>query len=387
VKRGQGGLIAALALAAVLVFVAGEIYLFSHSESGSYFLARNGIYFRQKPVAESLSQTIRAKLRQIGVPLGAQYAEPVREAGGTVVHWKVLLPPRASLFFVNAALSEAFETRGARVFDAWEDPPGDQGERVRMRLGVGKWVTHEVLLVRSADVGEKEVVRLALVLEGFARAGSDTLAETALTLPFPYSGAVLTNGRNAKRWAESIARADREVVAQLPMEPMNFPARSPGPEAILVDMTRGQIRRQVKKNLNAAPGCVAALPYMGGMALQDQNAMQAVAQELKEAKLAYVEVAGEERSVGLDAAAAAGVPFLRLDGRIEPGRGSDAAVTKTVRAELRGLVDTARRRGFASCVIRLDPALLRVLRREVPALERQGVRLVPLSSLLRPSVY
>ena len=115
--------------------------------------------------------------------------------------------------------------------------------------------------------------------------------------------------------------------------------------------------------------------------------MQAVAQELKDAKLAYVELAGEEHSVGLDAAASAGVPFLRIDGRLEPGRGSDAAAAKAVRAELRVLVDTARRRGFASCVARLDPELLRVLRRELPALEGQGVRLVPLSTLLRPSVF
>jgi hypothetical protein len=38
-------------------------------------------------------------------------------------------------------------------------------------------------------------------------------------------------------------------------------------------------------------------------------------------------------------------------------------------------------------VARLDPELLRVLRRELPALEGQGVRLVPLSTLLRPSVF
>lgn len=385
-RRREGGLVVSLALAAVLLFLLGEAYLFAASEGGAFFLARNELPFPRPPVIESLSGTLRSTMRKLGVPDAAQRVRPASRKS-TLVRWEVRLPPRASLFLVNASLSEAFEKRGARVFDAWEEATPAEGERVTLRLGVGKTVTHEVVLVRRADEEAREVVRLALVLEGFGREGADSLGEAALTLPFPFTGAVLTNGSRPRRWAEELGRANREVVAHLPMEPMNYPTRTPGRDAILVDMTRGRIKRLVKMHLGEVPHAVALLPYMGGMALQDENAMAAVSDELRDSKVAYVEVAGEPRSLGLETAAAAGVPFLRLDSRLERGSGSEAKVTQALRVQLRDLADTARRRGFASCLARLDPELLRALRQEVPRLESQGVRIVPLSTLLRPSAF
>jgi polysaccharide deacetylase 2 family uncharacterized protein YibQ len=387
-KRGNGRLVAALALVAVLVFVAGEGILFFRSEGGSFFLAENGLPFSRPRVTASLSQTVQAALRRLGVPASTQTAQAVDDDKlGPLVRWEVRLPPRASLFLVNASLTDAVESKGGRVFDAWEEAEARGAERVTLTLGIGKTVTHQVVLERRGGEDVQESVRLAIVVEGFAEEGADSLAQVALRLPFPFSGAVLANGDRTRGWADALAQGEREPLAQLPMEPLNYPKRSPGRDAILVDMTRDQIKRLVKKHLHAVPGAVAGLPYMGAMALQDANAMAAVAGELKGAKLAYVEEAGEMRSVGLDAAASAGVPFLRLDGRFDPGHGPAAGVERAARDQLRGFADTARRRGWASFIVRLDATALAALAREVPKLESQGVRVVPLSSLLRPSAY
>jgi polysaccharide deacetylase 2 family uncharacterized protein YibQ len=113
--------------------------------------------------------------------------------------------------------------------------------------------------------------------------------------------------------------------------------------------------------------------------------VRTVAGELRAARLAYIEVTGDATSVGLDAAAAAGVPFLRLDGRFAAGRGPRAA--RAVRDQLDEFTNTARRRGFAAFAVPLQREAILALRREIPRLEAQGVRVVPLSSLLRPSLY
>jgi polysaccharide deacetylase 2 family uncharacterized protein YibQ len=382
---GQGGLIAGLALAVILVFAAGEIILFARSEEGSVYLAQHGFAAPRSRLALSVETTVRAALHRLGLSAGTRDAKPVKEEGGEVVRWAVDLPARASLFLVNAEVTRSLEDKGERVFDGWE-AAGKDGETLTLRVGAGRTVTHELDFRRRAGDDAQEDVRLSLVIEGFGPAENDSLAKVALALPFDFGGAVITNEKGAKHWSQELAAHGKEILAQIPMEPMNYPARSPGPDAVLVDMTKNQIRRLVQKHVHAAPGCVAALPYLGGMALQDANAMQAVAQELHDQKVAYVEEAGEEHSVGLESASRVGVPFLRLDGRVEAGH-AGAKGARAVREELRDLADTARRRGFATCIARLDPTTLAALRTEIPALENQGVRVVPLSALLRPSVY
>lgn len=382
---GQGGLVAGLALAVILVFAAGEIILFARSEEGSVYLAQHGFAAPRSRLALSVETTVRAALHRLGLSAGNPDPKPIREEGGEIVRWAVDLPARASLFLVNAELTKSLEDKGERVFDGSETA-GPGGETLTLRIGVGQTVTHELDFTRKAGDDAQEVVRLSLVIEGFGPAENDSLAKLALGLPFDFSGAVITNEKAAHRWSQTLASHGREVLAQIPMEPMNYPSRSPGSDAVLVDMTKNQIRRLVQKHVRTVPGCIAALPYLGGMALQDANAMQAVAQELHEQKVAYVEVAGEEHSVGLESASRAGVPFLRLDGRVEAGH-AGAKGTRAVHEALRDLADTARRRGFATCIARLDPPTLVALRSEIPALEHQGVRVVPLSALLRPSVY
>jgi polysaccharide deacetylase 2 family uncharacterized protein YibQ len=385
-KRHEGRLIAALALTAVLLFTAGEAVLFFRSESGGLVLARQGLPFPRAQVSETLTFTVQSTLRRIGVPGSAQSREAAKVEGQSVTRLTLRLPPRASLFRINSAVTGAVEQRGGRVFDAWEEPEAEGGERVTLWLGVGKALTHEVVLLRSGGGGEEEAVRLGLVIEGFAAEDSDSLGLAAMRLPFAFTAAVLANGHRSRSWSDALARSGRDVVAHLPMEPLHYPSRNPGPDAILVDMTHDQIRRLVKKHLRAVPDAIACLPYMGAMALQDPDAMKAVSGELKASRMAYLELAGEARSVGLDAAAAAGVPFLRLDGRFEPGPARDARAVQAARERLREFADTARRRGYATIVVHLDAASLAALRREIPKLETQGVRTVPLSALLRPSV-
>jgi polysaccharide deacetylase 2 family uncharacterized protein YibQ len=307
----------------------------------------------------------------------------VREEGrDAIVEWTVRLPARASLTQTNLALTDAVERRGGRIFDAWEEH-GSAGAVVTVRLGVGRLVTHEVRLTRGAGEGV-ETVLLAIVLEGFARDGADSLARLALAADFEFTGAVLTNGEDPARWADRLAEAEREVVALVPMEPMNYPANNPGDDAIRVDMTPNQVRRLVRRHLNRARAPVAYLAYMGGMALRDSRLMEAVCEELKRKPAAYLEPPGMEGSQGLDAAARSGVPFLRLDQRVTSA-GKRSAWERELPKRLVDLTDTARRRGYAAAAFPLDAGTLRVLSREAPRWEQQGVQLVPLSAVLRPS--
>lgn len=382
-QRGNARTVGVLLLVAVGIFLSGEFLLYSRTAEGRLYLAQHGVVFSKSEVRLALSNTVRSTFRRIGVGTAAQDIEVREDDHEAIVRWTARLPARASLLQTNAALTDAVEARGGRVFDAWEETSDREGAIVYMRLGVGRLVTHEVRLVRGAERSGEEIVSLAIVLEGFAREGADSLAKIALEADFEFTGAVLTNAERARRWANLLVKAQREVVALVPMEPMNYPSRNPGRYAIRVDMTRNQVRRLVDRHLDQAGQPVALVPYMGGMAVRDARIMEAVCDALRRRPAAYLEPPGMEESKGLDAAARSGVPFLRLDLRVLPPstpRGFEKELTQ----QLQELTDTARRRGFAAAALPLEAGTLRVLAREAPRWEKQGVQLVPLSAVLRP---
>ena len=382
--RNRGSAIGSLLFVAVAIFFSGEFLLFSRTAEGRLYLARHGVVFSKAEVRSALSNTLRATFRRLGVGASAQEVEVQEGERDAVVAWSARLPARASLLQANLALLEAVERRGGRVFDAWEETDEKDGAAVRLQIGVGRLLTHEVRLVRGVEKEGDEPVLLAIVLEGFGKEDSDSLALQALHEGFEFSGAVLTNGKNPRHWAEELHKASREVVALVPMEPMNYPSRSPGKDAVLVEMSHNQIRRMVKRNIDRAPELVAYLPHMGGMALRDPRLMEAVCEELQHHVVAYLEPPDVPESKGLDAAARTRVPFLRLDQRqFTPSKTS--GWEKELARRLSDLTDTARRRGFAAASLPLDAPTLRVLAREAPLWEKQGVRLVPLSALLRPA--
>jgi polysaccharide deacetylase 2 family uncharacterized protein YibQ len=221
------------------------------------------------------------------------------------------------------------------------------------------------------------------VVDAFGPAENDSLAREFLKLDVTLTGAVLPRQKGTKDWALKLSKAGHEVLAQLPMEPMNYPQRDPGAGAVLVDMPAGLIQREVKKNISDVPGAVGATSYMGQMALGDEAAMGAVMQELKRAKIFYLDVRAIPTSVAADKAAREGVLCFRVDTVLEaPGR-YDAEV-KAMTHLLDDAIDLARRRGYAIVLAHPDRAAVDVLKRAVPKLKRSGVRFQPVSTLLTP---
>src|SRR5205085_2344129 len=79
----------------------------------------------------------------------------------------------------------------------------------------------------------------------------------------------LTGRRRTREWTERLLRNRGEVLAEIPMEPLNYPQRDPGAGAVLVDMHPGEIQRVVRHDLAGVPHAVGATSFMGAMALQD----------------------------------------------------------------------------------------------------------------------
>jgi len=377
-----------LVLLALLVLVCGFAYLWSRSDEGLIARANLGLPVDRSGLERTLSRTLRTTILDFGVGSGSQVIKTLPHPGPNepLIRWTAYLSPRASTLQLNERISEALARRKADVIDAWEDTLAAPGSSVHLLVGAGKVVTHEILLERRNDVGaakELAPARLLLVVDAFGPAENDSLARRFLALDVPFTAAVLPQLHGTRAWVERLRKNDTEVLLQLPMEPLNYPKRDPGPGAVLVDMSPGQIVRTVHKDVEDVPRAVGATSYMGQMALGDEAAMGATMQELKRAGLFYLDVRAVPTSVATDHAAHEGVLWFKADVQLEALGRYDAQVRSLTRL-LDSAVDLARRRGYAIVVAHPDAATLDVLARAVPKLKRSGVRFEVLSSLLTP---
>jgi len=376
-----------LVLAALATLAFGFALLWSRTDDGLIARARFGFPVDRAALTRTLAKTVRTTLIDFGISPGAQVIHTLDDGPrGARVRWTAYLSGRASTLQLNEELTANLARRHAQVVDAWEDTLAAPGSGVHLLVGAGSVVTHEIVLERRDDIAGargSEPARLLLVVDSFGPAENDSLARRVFDLGVPFTAAVLPRLRGTKEWIARLEKAGAPVLVQLPMEPMNYPKRDPGPGAVIVDMSAGQIMRTVRKDLGDVPHALGATSYMGQMALGDDGAMGAVMQELKRADLFYLDVHAVPMSTAADHASRAGVLCFRADSILESMGGHDAQV-RALGHLLDDAVDLARRRGYAIVVAHPDGPSLDVLKRAIPKLKRSGVRFETLKTLLEP---
>ena len=216
--------------------------------------------------------------------------------------------------------------------------------------------------------------RIAILIDdlGNDRAALDRLARW----PEQVAGAVLPQLAGSAAAAEELARSGKEVLLHLPMEPRGFPGVRPGPGVVLVSQTDAEIRRTIADDLASVPRAAGVNNHMGSLATADRRVMGIVVSELARRRLFFVDSRTTDATVAAEAAAAGGVPCVSRRVFLDDIQ-TEEAVTRSF--EL--LVAKARAEGFALAIGHPHPATLSVRARELPQLDRFGVRLVQVSEL------
>ncbi len=175
-----------------------------------------------------------------------------------------------------------------------------------------------------------------------------------------------------------IKRRRRETILHLPMQPQSYPETNPGKNPLLVGMSASEISDILDGALKNLPDVRGLNNHMGSAATSDPATMSALMSVLKQRGLFFIDSLTSSKSVAYGEAQAAGLPALRNRIFLD----YDSENEKTITANLGVLVRTARKKGFAVGLGHPHNATWRVLAREIPRLQQQGVRFVTVSELL-----
>jgi polysaccharide deacetylase 2 family uncharacterized protein YibQ len=216
--------------------------------------------------------------------------------------------------------------------------------------------------------------RIALVIDDLGRSVDDLPPLERLGIPFTY--AVLPFEENTPAVVSQLRGRGEEILLHLPMEPKGD-AADPGPGALRLGMSDGELRTRTLAALQAVPGAVGVNNHMGSGLSADPRSMGTILRLLSARGLFFLDSRTSADSVGYRTAVSLGVPAAERQVFLDSDPGPEA-----VHEQFRRLLDLARTHGFAVAIGHPHPDTLAVLAAEVPRAKAQGYDFVPVSFLL-----
>jgi polysaccharide deacetylase 2 family uncharacterized protein YibQ len=199
----------------------------------------------------------------------------------------------------------------------------------------------------------------------------------AIRLKGPLTLSFLTYASDLGPQTRAAREAGHELLIHIPMEP-GSPDVDPGPNVLLSGVPPGELLTSLKWNLDQFSGYVGANNHMGSRFTADLPGMEVVMKELKKRKLFFLDSITAGNSVARKAARKIGVPFAARNVFLD--HQDDVAGIQKRLAEVEKL---ARKNGVAIAIGHPRESTLQALVPWLEKIESKGLRLVPLSQVVK----
>ncbi|PLX91117.1 MAG: hypothetical protein C0619_08245 [Desulfuromonas sp.] len=225
----------------------------------------------------------------------------------------------------------------------------------------------------SPEISRKKPL-IAIIMDDMGRSLNEI--ERLLALKVPVTPSILPHSENARRSTSMLDQAGREFLIHIPMQPKSYPAISPGPNALLLDLGDAELQMRVKSYLQQVPGAAGGNNHMGSMFTQERDKMRIVLKELRNNNLFFIDSRTIAGSVAFDEARRLGMRtgtrHIFLD--------NEEDVTY-IRKQLRAMVKIAEEKGEAIAICHPYRQTFDALLQEQDWLRQQRVDFVVASRL------
>lgn len=225
-------------------------------------------------------------------------------------------------------------------------------------------------------VHEDPQPRIALVMTDIGLSRSMTLAALD-RLPGPVTLAFPAQAPGLEGWIAEARRRGHEVLLDLPMEPLRYPAQDPGPDALMKGLPAKDNIDRLHRSLGRAAGYVGVTSLSGSAFTADAAALDPVLEELSARGLVLVDARAAQDSRAASGATAAGLPRAVSDGTVDLSPSAEA-----IDAELAALEEAALSGRTAVGFLGPYPVTLERLALWLPTLAGKGITLAPVTAVV-----
>lgn len=203
----------------------------------------------------------------------------------------------------------------------------------------------------------------------------------ALALPGPVAYAILPHGPLTKKMSAIAHRKGKDILLHLPMQAEVMDNNEfLGPGALTLNMTKEEFLKTLDINIKAVPFLIGINNHMGSLLTRHPGHMQWLMEKIKSSGQFYIDSLTSDNSVAARLAKENNVPYLTRDVFLDHKQG-----IKNVRQQFMQLINIAKRKGSALAIGHPHPSTIEVLSNELQNVNKYGVKLVSIKSLIYKS--
>lgn len=217
---------------------------------------------------------------------------------------------------------------------------------------------------------------VAIIVDDMGSSMKEVRELLAIRIPLTFS--IIPGLAKGKAVAEAAHREGYEVMLHIPMEPVGYPQQRLEANGLLLSQDDGEVERRMRGYLNSIPHVVGANNHMGSRFTEDAGKMKTVLGILRENQLFFVDSKTSQRSVGYSLAAEMGLEAGTRNVFLD-----NVPSIEAIRKQLDELETLARKRGTAIGICHPRPTTIQALSAILPAMEKDGVKFVYASELVR----
>ncbi len=233
-----------------------------------------------------------------------------------------------------------------------------------------------LLLYCSAvsSIAQESYIPASLIIDDLGYSADKGQRALALNAAVTYS--ILPATPHARELAEQAATRNKEVILHLPMQGSHGHMNEPG--SLTHNMPEPLFRSTVRKYIDSLPNIVGVNNHMGSLITPLNPQMEWLMHELSQHSLYFVDSRTTHLTVAPDAADKFAVPFSQRDVFLDNQQDSAA-----IKAAFERFIKLTKRRNGAIAIAHPHTITLNTLEKLLPTLAQHGIKLVPVSELIR----
>jgi uncharacterized protein len=364
----------------LLLIAGGGFYAFRSVKRPPYVqkllsLVGEGKYNKKGASARPLLQNNilnRLKLLEIGDSSVSIRALPHDSA----VQMRASIPRGKPIEWIMWNLSSAIEGTSYQVDDCFCS--SDERECKIQFLSSSPQEPRVILTIVWSSRYFSKTAKIAILIKNFGFAADKTTVEY-LSFPDPLTVSLAPTRKLASWTAQISNEYKKEIVVLLPMEPLSRRADNVRPFLIMIHYPEAKLRSLIGSAVESVPNSVGFTNLSGVRVLEDSRVMDILFSEIKKRHGYFIEDGGSRKTVAPTFARKYSTPFAAIDCTVDT-----SLKVPQIQELLRRTAQEALKRGQIVISSKATETFIRALKSELPALRRDGIRLVYVSEIFAP---
>ena len=252
-----------------------------------------------------------------------------------------------------------------------------RADRSTIAIGTDENTFLTIVFSKNKDLRRK-VGKIAIIIDDFGYYDNNT-TDMFLKFNYPITLAIIPGQKHSTQIAQEAKKHDKTIMIHLPMEAIEEKVED-SDFTIMTNMPDSVIANRIQKALAHLPDAIGINNHMGSRATADTRVMQIVFQQLKSNGKLFVDSKTTNKSIISEVASKNNVKFAVNNGFLERKKNEDEVY---IQRKLAAIAKIAKRRGMAVVIGHPYKETIKVLSEEIPKLEKQGFKIVPITDVVR----